>query len=227
MSLRSASVNEELRWLPRERLLQATVAAGPLPRETIAAYGPSDPHAGYPPLRALPPGASMSRVRLCAEPFQQYGPVWELGDSHVPDREVKAPRTSPVSDCRSTLVVTWRQEPFVAGAGDQAERSSTITAGGKHDGQHGIAPLPLSPAVRVRGDPATLPGPRPGKDGGTGTLGRRGRGGRTGQRRRVGRRGRHGRRWLGHRRFAGRRLGDRRLGDWRLGDRRLGRIRRG
>ncbi|MCK7621733.1 TetR/AcrR family transcriptional regulator [Streptomyces sp. RS10V-4] len=57
-------------------------------RETVVAYGSSDPDADYPLLRALLmgsvvpmllQGAPMSRVRLRAELFQRYGLEWELG----------------------------------------------------------------------------------------------------------------------------------------------------
>ncbi|MFF8784356.1 TetR/AcrR family transcriptional regulator [Streptomyces sp. NPDC015125] len=61
-------------------------------RETVVAYGSSDPDADYPLLRALLmgavvamllPGASMPRVRLRAELFQRYGLDWELGEPHA------------------------------------------------------------------------------------------------------------------------------------------------
>lgn len=68
-------------------------------RETVVAYGSSDPDADYPLLRALLmgavvamllPGAPMPRVRLRAELFQRYGLAWELGDAHA-DGAVQAP----------------------------------------------------------------------------------------------------------------------------------------
>ncbi len=96
----------------------------------------------------------------------------------------------------SAFVVTWRQQTFVTGTGDQTQRSPTIAAGGTHDGQHRIAPLPLGLTVRVRGDLAALTGPRPGEDGGTGTPRRRRGSGGSGRRRGLGRRRRGG----GHRR---------------------------
>lgn len=57
-------------------------------RETVVAYGSSDPDADYPLLRALLmgavvamllPGAAMPRARLRTELFQRYGLAWELG----------------------------------------------------------------------------------------------------------------------------------------------------
>ncbi|MFG2828292.1 TetR/AcrR family transcriptional regulator [Streptomyces sp. NPDC048434] len=57
-------------------------------RETVVAYGSSDPDADYPLLRALLmgsvvamllPGAPMPGGRLRAEMFQRYGLAWELG----------------------------------------------------------------------------------------------------------------------------------------------------
>ncbi|MGW7579205.1 TetR/AcrR family transcriptional regulator [Streptomyces sp. NPDC054765] len=63
-------------------------------RETVVAYGSSDPDADYPLLRALLmgsvvamllPGAPMPRGRLRAELFQRYGLTWELGAP--PDEE--------------------------------------------------------------------------------------------------------------------------------------------
>ncbi|MGW7488855.1 TetR/AcrR family transcriptional regulator [Streptomyces sp. NPDC054786] len=57
-------------------------------RETVVAYGSSDPDADYPLLRALLmgsvvamllPGAPMPGGRLRAELFQRYGLAWELG----------------------------------------------------------------------------------------------------------------------------------------------------
>ncbi|MEV0374954.1 helix-turn-helix domain-containing protein [Streptomyces sp. NPDC050636] len=57
-------------------------------RETVVAYGSTDPDADYPLLRALLmgsvvpmllPGAQMPQARLRAELFQRYGLDWELG----------------------------------------------------------------------------------------------------------------------------------------------------
>ncbi|MGW8557745.1 TetR/AcrR family transcriptional regulator [Streptomyces tubercidicus] len=67
-------------------------------RETVVAYGSSDPDADYPLLRALLmgsvvamllPGAAMPRARLRNELLQRYGLAWELGvppSERAPDR---------------------------------------------------------------------------------------------------------------------------------------------
>ena len=92
--------------------------------------------------------------------------------------------TLPVSACCDVASAALRH-----GRRRSAAAPSAVTAGGQHDGQHRVAPFPLGLAVRVRGDPAALTGPRPGEDGGAGALGRLGRGGRRlARRRRPGRR---------------------------------------
>jgi len=83
-------------------------------------------------------------------------------------KSVRRPGVAPLA-----LVVTWRQEALIAGAGDQPQRPPAVPAGGQHDGQDRIAPFPLRLTVGVRGDPAALTGPRPGENGGARPLGGR------------------------------------------------------